>query len=1116
MSKKLIYLVCFVLVLSIAGNASAELVGHWRFDEGSGTTAYDMSAYGNEGTLQSDPQWVNGKLAMALQFDGVDDFVEVPHAEILTVDNEVTVMAWINTSRHGGPGTEGYQGIVAKGNSTRSYSLYTQSAGTLHFSTTSAGAYVGSSSSAQVPLNEWVHVCAMVVGGQHVYYINGEPAGTGGSGINLPGAADTDNVVIGRTQEGATRSFLGMIDDVRIYNHALTQGEIQVIMLGEGYPIASAPTPADGALLTDTWVSLGWRAGDFAVSHDVYLGENFDDVNDGTADTFRGNQDSTMFIVGFFGFPYPDGLVPGTTYYWRIDEVNDTDPNSPWKGDLWSFTVPPRIAYNPIPGDGAKFIDTDVELSWTAGFGAKLHYVYFGDNFDDVNSADMAFPQADTTYTPGTLEVEKTYYWRVDESDGITMQKGDVWRFKTLPDVPITDPNLVGWWKLDEGMGTTAVDWSGHGNHGTLNGNPQWVVGYDGSALEFDGDDHVDTGYTENLANYTITAWVISPAAPSGAAPSGPLHREQNYQFNWNHGDEVFRGGAAMNVGGTWHAASYMPLEADTWYHLAATYDGSVFNAYRNGVLITSNPAPSGPPDAESGTLKLGRHATAVQYFTGTVDDARVYNKALTLEEIQQTMRGDPLLAGNLNPTNGSTPYIREATPLSWLPGENASQHDVYFGIDRDAVADANASDTTGVYRGRQVGTSYTPPDVEWGGGPYYWRIDEYNTDATISEGRIWSFTVTDFIVIDDFEDYNDYEPDRIFDTWIDGWEVPTNGSMAGHAEPPFAETTIVHGGGQSMPLYYENNFKYSEAAMTLVSARNWTEEGVGVLSLWFRGNPAGFVEDPVGTYTMSAAGTDIWGTADEFRYAYKQLSGDGSITATVESVLWVPGSDDWTKAGVMIRDTLDAGSKNAFVALTTGSGDGATFQWRPIAGGDSSSNRTLVGISPPSAIRLVRQGNTFTGYVFLNGQWQQEGQSATVAMADPVYIGLALTSHSSGVTTEAEFSDVLTTGAVTPLTWTHEAIGAAMAANDPEPMYVALNGGTAVYHDNPNAALIDTWTEWTIDLQEFTGVNLANVNTLAIGFGDKNNLQPGGSGLVFFDDIRLYRPAPLEPEPAP
>lgn len=98
---------------------------------------------------------------------------------------------------------------------------------------------------------------------------------------------------------------------------------------------------------------------------------------------------------------------------------------------------------------------------------------------------------------------------------------------------------------------------------------------------------------------------------------------------------------------------------------------------------------------------------------------------------------------------------------------------------------------------------------------------------------------------------------------------------------------------------------------------------------------------------------------------------------------------------------------------------------------------------------------------------------------------------------------------------WTEEGIGVLSlwfcgdASNSSERMYVALNGIATVYHDNPDAALIATWTEWTIDLKAFTGVNLSNVNTISIGFGDKNNLQAGGSGLVFFDDIRLYRPAP-------
>jgi len=772
-------------------------------------------------------------------------------------------------------------------------------------------------------------------------WVNGQLIGTAPAGQlhnhgndNAIGYTNQNNVFHdGNASPADGHYFEGAIDEIWILNVALTQAELGGFA-GKVWPFAMSPTPADGALYEDTWLNLSWMPGGFALSHDVYLGENFDDVNDGVEGTFQGNQAGTEFIVGFPGMPYPEGLVPGTTYYWRIDEVNDTEPNSPWKGSVWNFTVPPRTAYNPIPADGVKFVGPDAELSWTAGFGTVLHYVYFGDNFDDVNNATGGLPNPDATYNPGTLESDKTYYWRVDEFDAIATNKGDIWSFRTLPDVAVTDPSLKGWWTLDEGIGTTAVDWSGHGNHGAFVGDPQWVPGYDGSALEFDGDDYVDTGNTEDLANWTIACWVMSPEAPSGASPSGPLHREKNYQFNWNHGNDVFRGAAAMQVGGTWHAAKYMPLSANTWYHLAATYDGSVFIAYRDGVLITSNPAPSGPPDAESGTLKLGRHSIASQFFTGTVDNARVYDKALTVDEILLAMRGNPMLAWDPKPRNGSTPNIRDATPLSWSPGDNASQHDVYFGTDKDAVANADETDTSGIYRGRQGVTSYNPPEgVEWGGGPYYWRIDEYNTDGTISQGNLLSFTVADFILVDDFEDY-DIGNNEIWWVWIDGLGYPVHptkpphpgngtGSMVGdETTGSYMEETIVHGGGKSMPVFYDNSIlRYSEVEKTLNSRRDWTEEGVGILSLWFYG----------------------------------------------------------------------------------------------------------------------------------------------------------------------------------------------VASNAAEPLYVALNGSAVVTHDNPNAAQIEEWTQWTIDLQAFAdqGVNLSNVNTIAIGLGNKKNPVAGGSGTMYFDDIRLYRPAP-------
>jgi hypothetical protein len=198
--------------------------------------------------------------------------------------------------------------------------------------------------------------------------------------------------------------------------------------------------PALGTILTDTWANLSWAPGESAVSHDVYIGENFDDVSAGAESTFQLNQPGTFLVVGFPGFPFSDGLVPGTTYYWRIDEVNEADPNSPWQGDVWNFMVAPRTAYLPDPADGAEGVDVDVTLSWTPGFGAKLHTVYFGETFDEVDGATGGQTQASTTFSPGTLTMAKTYYWRVDEFDAVETHKGDVWSFVTEGAVSEPEP----------------------------------------------------------------------------------------------------------------------------------------------------------------------------------------------------------------------------------------------------------------------------------------------------------------------------------------------------------------------------------------------------------------------------------------------------------------------------------------------------------------------------------------------------------------------------------------------------------------------------------------------------------------------------------------------------
>ena len=440
MCRKLICLLPFILVLGVTGSARANLVGHWPLDDGSGTTARDSSGNGNNGTLMGDPKWVAGQLGGALSFDGTQDYVDCGSNSSLHPTDAITMAAWFMIdsgvshncfimSFGGGWNDPGYHIFYHSGYNAFRPGL--QRAGEkTEFDNTAPSK------------DEWHHIAlTWDTHGDKVMrlYIDGEPqpvTGTFNGPIGTPGY----NYWIGgyaNTSRDPTnyQSFLGKIDDVRVYSRALRDVEILGVMAGGGaeYPLASGPNPADGALYEDTWATLSWRAGDFAVSHDVYFGENFDDVNDATdeSNTFRGNQATTFYMVGFPGFAYPDGLVPGTTYYWRIDEVNDADPNSPWKGNVWSFSIPPKIAYNPDPADGAESVNLEPTLSWTPGLKAKMHTVYFGDDYDTVANATVGTPIGTTSYNPGPLEAEKVYYWRVDEFDGIDTFKGNVWAFTT-------------------------------------------------------------------------------------------------------------------------------------------------------------------------------------------------------------------------------------------------------------------------------------------------------------------------------------------------------------------------------------------------------------------------------------------------------------------------------------------------------------------------------------------------------------------------------------------------------------------------------------------------------------------------------------------------------------
>jgi hypothetical protein len=1138
-----------VVLTSGAYAADPDLIGWWKLDEGSGNTVADSSGSGNDGTIHNTASgglgaggsaWlIDPERGMVLSFNGNDSGGAYVSTDLpipaMTLENDFTWAFWAKQDS----GQETNNDVIL-GNRYGASTWIKFTPSFFEFGSNAADYAIDYDN---LPADTWVHHAVVKDGMNYTYYRNGVQSGS--NSINR--TCEELPFCMGGDAANVAELWRGCLSDVRIYSKALSAEEVMAAMEGGGglWPYASRPVPADGALYLETWVSMSWQPGGYAASHDVYMGENFVDVNDGTGDTFRGNQDLPYFVAGIAGYTYPGGLVAGTTYYWRIDEVNDADPNSPWKGDVWSFTVPSKKAYEPYPADGLEYIATDVKLSWTSGLDAILHTVFFGDSFEAVEAATEGIPSPFTNYTPVGLEMGKTYYWRVDETDSVETHKGDVWSFTTLPDIPISDPDLLGWWKLDEGAGFTAVDSSGHGNHGTISnaddgglgtGGSAWLIDPDqGVVLSFNGNDSGGAYVSTDLILPAMTlendfTWTFWARQDSGQETNNDVVLGNRYGSSTWIKFTPTRFEFYNDDGDYLQGINYNPLPSDQWIHHAVVKDGTSLTYYRNGEETLSNTITK---TIEANPFSMGGDATNIaELWRGCLSDVRLYTKALTIEEVQKAMRGDPLLAGLPNPAHGSTVFIRDALPLTWSPGENASEHDVYYGTDRDAVDDADTS-TADIYRGRQAPSSYSPPEgVEWGGGPYYWRIDEVNNDGTITKGRVWSFTVADFILIDDFEEYDAGEK-QIWYAWHDGLGYGALGSdpyFAGNGTgsavgdentASYTEETIVHGGRQSMPLAYDNNKQgyanYSEAELTLTDRRDWTQEGVAELSLWFRGYPAStgsFVEGPAGTYTMTGSGADIWdlGTAgdyhDEFHYAYKMLSGAGSITAKVVSV---GDTDPWAKAGVMIRETLDAGSAHAFACVTPGYG--VASQGRPSTGA-ASFNYDQTGVAAPYWVKLDRSiSGNFTVFHSADGMSFQPVTGAMVEnipMSANVYIGLAVTAHNASATCQAVFSNVTTTGNVTGQ-WAHQDIG--IVSNAPEPLYVAVSNAAGaaavVFNDDSNAATIDTWTPWTIPLSEFAdqGIDPTNVDSLAIGLGTPGNTtSPGGSGKMYFDDIRLTR----------
>jgi len=1052
MSKKLYCLTVTLAVLAVAlsGTASAGLVGWWTFDETTGSTAKDSSGLANNGTVVGTPKWVPGKIAGALEFTG-STYVDCGNKPSLNVRNQITMSFWFKVKAF----QNTWESFLAKGDGAYRSARSGGTGNATHMGISGGNYFDGVT---VITDDQWHHWAGIYDGTTATIYIDGKPDASRTYSGQI-GDSSSYSLYIGENAQATGRLLHGLLDDVRIYDRALSEQQLLDLINNGTSPSwnkAEKPNPANGA----TGVALPllqWSKGDAAVFHNVYVGTS--------PELTAANQ------VGFrwpaVQFYYAAGLTPGTIYYWRVDEVAK-DGKTIYTGDAWKFTAAPLTAYSPNPRNGDKWIATDVTLAWQPGQFATGHELYFSTDKAAVENRDASAskgkPVAPTYTPPAALSANTTYYWAVDEVSMTGTNSGELWRFTTI---------------------------SGAGG---------------GIKAEYFG-------------NTTL----------SGA----PFLTQIETEVNHSWGDP---GGPTASVVDNFSARWTADLEiaiADTYTFITSSDDG--VRLWLNEELIVENWTDHGTADNYSlpKALEPGIYALRMEYYEaggGAVATLSWQTPTVARQIIPAGPLQPPVRAKAINPKDNDANVPQDVT-LMWSTGEKAVTHDVYFGEDESAVAAATPADA-GIYKGSQAleDNTWTPGALEWN-KTYYWRVDEVNATSADSPwtGAVWSFTTANFLVVDDFESYTDDVTGRIFQTWIDGWGFtepapgdPGNGTGAtvGYTDPPFSEHTTVHGGGSSMPLAYNNADapNYSETGRTFASPQNWTVNGVNTLSLAVRGYGQATsvaVTETGGKMSLTGSGADIWGSSDEFVYAYKSLNGDATIVAKVTSV--GTGSSTWAKGGVMIRDSLDGRSASAQMVMTANSdgtaGNGGAFQNRATAGldmsaNDAASNTTMsTVIAPPYWVKLERIGDTFNAYTSPDGSaWTMLG-SADVVMSAPVYIGLCVTSHAAGEQRTFQFESIKTTGSVTGA-WQGAEI-MSPTYNSPQDLYVAIQDSTNKVAVVKNATAVNsaTWTEVQMPLSSFTGVSMTKVKKIFIGVGDRSNPVADGTGMLFIDDIRVIKP---------
>ena len=993
MYRRTIYLLASLLTLCLCTGVTVAdlqegLVSHWKLDEGAGNIAYD-SAGTSHGQLYGIANWMEGYLNEGVGFreghqngTGSVGYIACNTGpEYDRITNAITLSCWVLPN----PDAVGVQNwvfmIFRSGSYNESFHLaWRKNQRDIRFRTTLLDAnsqadtgHFGASSESLFD-GGWHHVAGTYDGLTKIIYLDGEEIGR----TEIVGTfetAGTGRVLMNCTRDVETPNCgAEVLEDMRVYDRALSATEVAelagAVQVFTGK--ATDPTPIDLSTFEETSVLLKWWSGrraeeDWAKSDRVYLSTNRDAVENSDASVKIGEPEITELEV--------QDLIPGSTYYWRVDEVYADGQVIP--GYIWQFSIISKKATAPVPAEGTLYADPNILLSWAAGFGATSHAVHVGTDQAAVTNAVTGdgVPVTEPNHFPGPLAADTTYYWRVDEIGAGGSVVGDVWSLTVGPDIPVTDPNLVGYWKLDETPDDFIIDDSGHHHHGQVMGSPALVPGLTGgNALEFSGQKNqfckLGTWLPSSQDDNLTVALRVKWAGPTGASQGLIAKRDTWTNSMWTlwaqeNGQIVFEISKDTLLSET--------MAVDTWEHWAVTFDGGTAVVYRDGLQVSSGVQPSFPNNPTT-NLVLG----AMDFigdagrnpFNGALDDVRLYNKVLTAAEIQQIFRTDLNQAWNPVPGAKAVELAlgQNTVLLSWSPGEQAAQHKVLFGSDPNALVEL----------GTVSEPSIVSPVVDLN-STHFWQVNEINTDGTVTEGPVWQLNIADIVFVDDFEDYDD--DNSVWFTWQDGfgWKDPAPGST-GNGTGSFVDfNDTAVSGAYSMSITYDNTgtamnaldepipATISEVQHTWASPQDLTQGGYNALVLSFRGNPG---NAPTPLYVrLEGVGQpaviyhefpDAMVLANEWREWAIELAGitTGDLTAVTKMVVGVGDASAAGGSGALLVDQIMLANRQFAAPGPVGT---TSFSPNPPTENIMVSNPTVYTAKNYRISDSYKSGQTFT-----------------------------------------------------------------------------------------------------------------------------------------------------------